>query len=752
MLSGKLLRGIGRLGASCRPHFLKKLARGCCSGEDMSSKYILPNNQPFSRLDCDVAFGGLTSKQKLYAHHIAQASWKGSLIVLLQTSPESPLAFVLLHRVFRQQTCDELKAVALEKCGFTEDDWKAFLVYSSSIYSDMGNYRDFGDTKKVPGVAQEKFAALVRASRAYETDSKAMERLLDGCLARLYTLNDSVAQLGLGDKGVTTYFSANCTEEDAEKVKQYMKHKNLEPYNNRLFKTVVDGVNHYDIRLASVLSDSDPALTSGPEEFQGAKFSVTRGDYSPLLAMVVEELKEARKHVANPEEEGMLSEYIKSFTSGSLAAHKDGSRHWIKNKGPAVETYIGFIETYRDPTGMRAEWEGFAAMVNGPMSEKFGRLVNAAETILPRLPWPETYEKDRFLKPDFTSLDVLAFAGSGVPAGINIPNYDEIRQEEGFKNVSLGNVIMAAYSAAVLPFLGTEDAELMRQYRTQAFEVQVGLHELFGHGSGKLFQKDKDGKLNYDAAVVKHTETNEPISSCYSPGETYDSMFTDLGSSYEECRAECVGLYLSLEEDVMDIFSVAESLRPTLVYVNWLSLLYNGLAKALEMYSTETKKFMQAHSRARYVILRVLLEHGEGVVDIKEVKDADGKPDLLMTVDKEKIYTSGKKAIGDFLRKLQVYKATADVPAARAMFDHYSEVPESGPHPFANWIPIILEKKQPRRFLVQAHTELKGDDVALHQYEPSAGGLIQSFVARFPDPVIEDRLLELHQKDAAHFP
>ena len=77
---------------------------------------------------------------------------------------------------------------------------QAFLVYSSSIYSDMGNYRDFGDTKKVPGVAQDKFAALVRASRAYETDSKTMERLLDGCLARLYTLNDSVAQLGLGDK------------------------------------------------------------------------------------------------------------------------------------------------------------------------------------------------------------------------------------------------------------------------------------------------------------------------------------------------------------------------------------------------------------------------------------------------------------------------------------------------------------------------------------------------------------------------
>ena len=138
----------------------------------------------------------------------------------------------------------------------------------------------------------------------------------------------------------------------------------------------------------------------GEHTFEGQTFLVTRGDHGFLMGRVVGAVREAIPFAANAEQRGMLERYAASFELGSIDEHKAGSRAWIRDKGPAVESYIGFIESYRDPAGVRGEWEGFVACVNREVSRKFQALVDGAEELLKLMPWEAAFEKDTFLRPD----------------------------------------------------------------------------------------------------------------------------------------------------------------------------------------------------------------------------------------------------------------------------------------------------------------------------------------------------------------
>ncbi|KAL0270365.1 UNVERIFIED_CONTAM: hypothetical protein PYX00_007798 [Menopon gallinae] len=714
----------------------------------IDSQFILHVSTPVVELDVDVAFKNLTPREKLYAHYLSKASWYGSLICLIQGSPESPLIFSLILRVFGEQPVHELQKLAVEN-GVSLEDFQALLVYAAGVLDNLANYKSFGDTKFVPAAPMEVFEKVIMLSNVYKMEPKKISSMWQEVKTSIYSLSDKEKTLGFPDQGITTYMSPNCTKADTDLVNKYLRHIGMEAYNTRVFKTQDENNEDvYEIRIASAESGFYPNPLRDNDKFGCATFRVTRGDYSPLLGYTVEYLKKAKEYVANDTERLMLEKYIESFETGSLDAHKDGSRYWIKNKGPVVETYIGFIETYRDPAGERADFTGWVAFVNKKRSANFAKLVESAERILPDLPWGRSFEKDVFLKPDFTSLDVLTFANCSVPAGINIPNYDTIRQNEGYKNVSLGNVISSAPKEKKISFLSPEDQELIKEYRTKSFEVQVGLHELLGHGSGKLFRMDANGELNFDIVSVVNPLTGEDVKMWYGPNETYDSKFTVISSSYEECRAEAVGLYLSLNPEVLQIFGYEGREAEKLVYTNWLSMMWNVIANGPDSYCAEKKVWLQAHAQARYVLLRVLMEAGEGLITVTET---DPGKDLLLSLDRTKIYTVGKKAIADFLLKLQVYKSTGDIKSAEAMYRAYSEVPEKG-SPWANWRKIAFLHMKPRRMFLQANTVLKDGEVILKRYEPSFTGIIQSWMDRFDSIYVVHRILEdLWLREKAYF-
>jgi dipeptidyl-peptidase-3 len=152
----------------------------------------------------------------------------------------------------------------------------------------------------------------------------------------------------------------------------------------------------------------------------GSTLRVVYGDHSKDLARVNSCLEKAKEYAANKNQTSMIDSYIEGFRTGSIEAHKESQRHWVKDKSPSVETNIGFVESIRDPHGVRAEWDGLVAIVNKEKSKKFVEMVERSTEFIVQLPWNGVaagfkagergpFEAQKFVKPDYTSLEGMSF-------------------------------------------------------------------------------------------------------------------------------------------------------------------------------------------------------------------------------------------------------------------------------------------------------------------------------------------------------
>ena len=545
--------------------------------------------------------------------------------------------------------------------------------------------------------------------------------------------------LGYPDKGhLSNYYpdSPSITQEEIESIDQFAASKKLMLENTRLRK-LEDG--NFELLIASGLSrppaeESDVGTVSSWDlegKLDGKRLDLRFGDHVEHMAKIALHIKKAGLHAANESQKLMMDAYAKSFGTGSMNSFIDSQKLWVGDTGPVVESNIGFIENYRDPAGIRAEWEGFAAVVNVDRTKAFQKLVDAASQMIPKLPWPRDFEKNHFTPPDFTSLEVLSFACSVLPAGINLPNSDEIRQNHGFKNVSLGNVLGAKAPDEPIPFIRSEDLEIYRQYRDAAFEVQVGIHELLGHGTGKLLQETEPGKFNFDKKNPPISPiTKAPCKTYYKPSQTWSSVFGSISSSYEECRAECVAMALGCDFQILKIFGFGDGTEDLygeagdVLYASYLSMARAGVA-ALEYWDPASMKWGQAHMQARYSILRVFLEAGGDFVKLDYSEE--NLSDLSIMLNRDKIISHGRPAVENYLQKLHIYKCTADLTAGKELYEKMTDVDEFN----ATRLRVeVLRRKAPRKVFIQANTVEKDGKVSLKEYAPTLEGLIQSFAER----------------------
>ncbi len=527
------------------------------------------------------------------------------------------------------------------------------------------------------------------------------------------------------------------TREEIDLVSKALEREGIYPENTRISKTVRNGDVEYTVVQASVDRENDNALRQILISGTSTKIQVVRGDHSAELEQVCNCLKKAQEYAATSVQKHVIVKYLESFQTGDLEAYRESQKLWVKDIHPAVENAFGFIEPYRDPHGTRAEFEGLVAIVDVDETKVLTKIVQSSAKYIRQLPWAENatenggkgqFEKELFEPPDFTSLQTLAYCSSIIFPGINLPNYNDIRQDVGFKNVMISNQIAAEYKADCKDpaFIDPAEASAYIVAEYDAFYIWVVLHELLGHGTSKLLTQYGPMSFNFDIANPPISPfTGKPITTWYKPGESWTGVFGDLATSLDECRAECVGAYLMDNEELLRLFSFDES-KMTAADITWAVYLEVGTAglRALENYIEDDQKWGQAHSRAHFAMFRALLNAGDSFLTV----DYDASTNnLVVHIDRSKILSHGKPAIGKLLLRLHIYRCTADVGACREYFEELTKVEGI----FVKWRKVVIANKKPRQILVQANTFLGQDGtVTLKEYDATVEGMIQSWAER----------------------
>lgn len=220
----------------------------------------------------------------------------------------------------------------------------------------------------------------------------------------------SIPPYALGYSSETTqtayYMGAGITEREVQAVSKILEQNSIFPENTRIRK---DENGDFEVLFASVHRGDVGRTFSFPDGSGCVKLQ--RGDHATSLERVCTELSEAIKYAANERQRKYLKAYIESFETGSLGKYRDSLRIWAKDKAPRVENIFGFVEPYRDPYGIRSEFEGLVAIADDNETALLAKLVENSAKFIRRLPWAAAendgkgpFEKNLFEAPDFSSI------------------------------------------------------------------------------------------------------------------------------------------------------------------------------------------------------------------------------------------------------------------------------------------------------------------------------------------------------------
>ena len=217
------------------------------------------------------------------------------------------------------------------------------------------------------------------------------------------------------------------------------------------------------------------------------------GRYDREIRRIVGHLRDAIPF-ATPAMSDALLALIRFYETGEDADRVAYDIAWVRDQDSPVDTINGFVEVYMDPRGVKGAWEGIVSYVHEAKTRDIQALAANAQWFEDHMPWDP-----RFRKPDVSgvtarAIEVVVETGDSGPmtaVGINLPNDQAIRERYGSKSVSLINV-SDAYERSTPEAMrvefswSAEESERAVKWGGFAQELTTAMHEVIGHGSGRM--------------------------------------------------------------------------------------------------------------------------------------------------------------------------------------------------------------------------------------------------------------------------
>jgi dipeptidyl-peptidase III len=336
-----------------------------------------------------------------------------------------------------------------------------------------------------------------------------------------------------------------------------------------------------------------------------------------------------------------LRALITFYTTGEMSDRAAYDVAWVHDKDSPVDTINGFVEVYMDPRGMKGAWEALVFYVNREKTEGIRKLAADAQWFEDRMPWAPHYRKQGVRGITANAIDVVIESGESgpiTPVGINLPNEQDIREKYGSKSVSLANVNEAYDKSTAAEFRrefawSPEEAARAQKWSSLAGELTTDLHEVIGHGSGKISERLKG-----------------------SP----QSVLKEQYSALEESRADLVALYFLPSPRLVELGLLSAADQAEIVQAEYEGYARNALVQLRRV--REGTQIEEDHMRNRQMIVRWLLASSKAI----EMRRRDGKTYYVMVDARE-----FQAAVGRLLAEVQRIKAEGDYEAAKALFDTY---------------------------------------------------------------------------------